>query len=269
MLSNRMIHTRTENEIKEIKKSSLLVGETLAEVGRNIKLGVSTAMLDKIAEEFIRDNGATPVFKGYYGYPASLCISINEVVVHGIPSEREIKEGDIVSIDCGTELNGWVGDSAYTFAMVGVSEEAKQLMQVTKESLYLGIKKCTLGNRLGDLGYQIQSHCEKSGYGVVRELCGHGLGRKMHEDPEVPNYGRAGNGIKFREGMVIAIEPMITMKDKAVVFEKDGWTCRTRDLSWAAHFEHDIAVTKNGPEILSSFESIEKIIENNNNLVLV
>ena len=192
-----MIHKRTAEEIEEYRLSSLLVGETLSEVSKFIKPGVTTLSLDKIAEEFIRDNGALPAFKGFNGFPASLCISVNEVVVHGIPGKREIKEGDIVSIDCGTEMNGWVGDSAYTFALAGVSQEAKDLMKVTKESLMLGIEKCKIGNRIGDLSYQIQSYCEKHGYGVVRELCGHGVGRKMHENPEVPNYGRAGTGIKF------------------------------------------------------------------------
>jgi len=269
MFKKNMIYTRTTVEINEYRLSSLLVGEALSQVGKFIKPGVTTLSLDKIAEEFIRDNGAIPAFKGFNGFPASLCISVNEVVVHGIPGKREIKEGDIVSIDCGTELNGWVGDSAYTFALEGVSQEALDLMRVTKESLILGIEKCRIGNRIGDLSSQIQSYCEKHGYGVVRELCGHGVGRKMHENPEVPNYGRAGSGIKFIEGMIIAIEPMITMKDKAVVFENDGWTCRTRDYSLAAHFEHDIAITKNGPDILSSFEKIEESIKQNNNLVLI
>lgn len=264
-----MIHIRTAEEIEEYRLSALLVGETLAEVSKFIRPGVTTLSLDNIAEEFIRDNGAIPAFKGFEGFPASLCISINEVVVHGIPSKREIKDGDIISIDCGTDMNGWVGDSAYTFALEGVSQEAKDLMKVTKESLYLGIEKCIIGNRIGDLSYQIQSHAEKHGYGIVRELCGHGVGRSMHEDPEVPNYGRSGTGIKFKEGMIIAIEPMITLKDKAVVFEDDGWTCRTRDYSLAAHFEHDIAIRINGPDILSSFKKIEETIKQNNNLVLI
>ncbi len=264
-----MINLRTKSEIEEIRNSALLVGKTLAEVAKNIKPGVTTLSLDKIAEEFIRDNIAIPAFKGYYGYPASLCISINEVVVHGIPSNRELKEGDVISIDCGTELNGWVGDSAYTFAVEGVSESAKKLMKITKESLMLGINKCVLGNRIGDLSYEIQSFCEGYGYGVVRELCGHGVGKKMHEKPEVPNYGKQGSGTQFKAGMVIAIEPMITMGDRAVVFEKDGWTCRTKDLSIAAHFEHDVAITKEGPQILSSFEEIENTIKQNNNLVLI
>jgi len=269
MFRNTMIHKRTAEEIEEYRLSSLLVGETLSEVGKHIKPGVKTSMLDRVAEEYIRDNGAIPAFKGYNGFPASLCISINEVVVHGIPGNREIREGDIVSIDCGTELNGWIGDSAYTFALIGVTQEAEDLIRVTKESLILGIDKCRLGNRIGDLSFQVQSYCEQHGYGVVRELCGHGVGRKMHENPEVPNYGRSGTGIKFLEGMIIAIEPMITLKDKAVVFENDGWTCRTRDFSYSAHFEHDVAITKSGPIILSSFEKIENTIKQNNNLVLV
>ena len=259
-----MINLRTQSEIESLRKSALLVGSTLAEIAKNIRPGVTTAHLDKIAEEFIRDNNAIPVFKGYYGYPASLCISINEVVVHGIPSNSEIKEGDIISIDCGTELNGWVGDSAYTFALNGVSEEAKKLMKVTKESLLIGIDQCYLGNRIGDLSFAIQSYCEKHGYGVVRELCGHGVGRKMHEKPEVPNFGKAGSGIKFKEGMIIAIEPMITMGDRAVIFERDGWTCRTKDFSCAAHYEHDVAITKEGPQILSSFDPTANTIKQTN-----
>lgn len=264
-----MIQIRTIQEIEEIKKSALLVGETLAEVGRNIKPGISTAMLDKIAEEFILDNNATPIFKGYNGFPSSLCISVNEVVVHGIPSKKELKEGDIVSVDCGTLLKGWVGDSAYTFALNGVKEEAVNLLKVTKESLLLGIVECKVGKRIGDLSYTIQSYCEQYGYGVVRELCGHGVGRKLHEEPEVPNFGRQGSGLKFKEGMVIAIEPMITMGNRAVVFERDGWTCRTKDFSISAHFEHDIAITQQGPLVLSSFDSIERVIENNTNLVKI
>lgn|SRR5574344_799447 len=265
-----MIHTRTEEEIEQERQAALLVGKTLAELSKSIKEGVDTFTLDKMAEDFIRSNGATPTFKGYYDYPASLCISVNEVVVHGIPNKNKVlKAGDIVSVDCGTTLNGWVGDSAYTFALQGVSDEAKQLLKVTKESLYNGIKTVKMGNRLGDLGNEIQTYCESYGYGIVRELCGHGVGHKMHEDPEVLNYGKKGNGIKFKEGMIIAIEPMVTMKDKAVVFEKDGWTCRTRDYSWAAHFEHDVAVTANGPDILSSFQPIEEAIKGNNNLVLI
>ncbi|MBR1626022.1 MAG: type I methionyl aminopeptidase [Bacteroidales bacterium] len=264
-----MIRVKTYEEIEQMKSAALLVGKTLAEVSKYIEPGVSTGKLDSIAEDFIRSFGAEPTFKGYGGFPASLCISINEVVVHGIPGSRLIKEGDIVSIDCGCTLNGWVGDSAYTFAVRGVKDEDKQLLKVTKESLYRGIKKCVIGNRLGDLGYEIQSYCESFGYGVVRELCGHGVGHVMHEDPNVLNYGRRGTGIRFREGMTLAVEPMITLGNKEVIFHNDGWTCTTVDNSSAAHFEHDIAVTKNGPVILSSFDEIESAIQNNVNLELI
>jgi methionyl aminopeptidase len=264
-----MIKIKTLQEIEEMKKAALLVGDTLAEVSKHIKPGVTTKELDSIGEDFIRSNGATPTFKGYFDYPASLCISINEVVVHGIPGKREIKEGDVISIDCGTTFNGWVGDSAYTFAVKGVKDEDRQLMKVTKESLYLGIKTCEIGKRLGDLGDAIQSYCESFGYGVVRDLCGHGVGHQMHEDPNVLNYGRKGTGAKFREGMTIAIEPMITLGNKEVVFQNDGWTCSTIDNSTAAHYEHDVAITKDGPIILSSFDKIEKAIETNNNLELI
>lgn len=258
-----MIKTKTPEEIEQMKFSALMVGETLAEVSHYIRPGISTKKLDSVAEDFICSKGATPTFKGYGGFPASLCISINEAVVHGIPSNREIKEGDIVSIDCGCTFNGWVGDSAYTFAVKGAKEEDKRLLKVTKESLYLGIKECVVGHRLGDIGFAIQSYCESFGYGVVRELCGHGLGRVMHEDPNVLNYGKKGTGIKLREGITIAIEPMITLGNKELVFHNDGWTCTTMDNSTAAHFEHDVAITKDGPIILSSFAPIEEAIKSN------
>ncbi len=261
-----MIQIKTKEDIEQQRISALMVGDTLAEVAKHIGPGVTTKRLDEIAEQYIRDNGGLPTFKGYNGYPASLCISVNEVVVHGIPGNREIKEGDIVSIDCGVTYDGWVGDSAYTFALKGISDEVAQLLKVTKQSLYLGIEKCRLGQRVGDLSNQIQAYCESFGYGVVRELCGHGVGRKMHEDPNVPNYGKKGTGPKFREGMVIAIEPMITLGNKEVLFESDGWTCRTVDLSPAAHFEHDVAITSTGADILSSFEKIEQAIGTNTNL---
>lgn len=261
-----MIQIKTKEDIEQQRVSALRVGETLAEISQYIKPGVTTAYLDTLAEEYIRDNGGVPTFKGYGGYPASLCISINEVVVHGIPGKREIEAGDIVSIDCGVTYGGWVGDSAYTFALCGVSEEVKRLLQVTRQSLYLGIEKCRIGQRIGDLSNQIQTYCEGFGYGVVRELCGHGVGRKMHEDPCVANYGKKGTGSRFREGMVIAIEPMITLGNKEVVFESDGWTCRTADFSPAAHFEHDVAITASGADILSSFDAIEQAISKNTNL---
>ncbi|MDY6402521.1 MAG: type I methionyl aminopeptidase [Bacteroidales bacterium] len=264
-----MIHTKTSEEINEMKVSALMVGETLAEIAKVIKPGVTTLALDKLAEEFIRSKGAVPTFKGYGGFPASLCISINEVVVHGIPGKREIQEGDVISVDCGCTFNNWVGDSAYTFAVKGIKEEDRQLLRVTKESLYKAIDKCVVGKRLGDIGDAVQSYCESFGYGVVRELCGHGLGHVMHEEPNVLNYGRKGTGAKLREGMTIAIEPMITLGNKEVVFHNDGWTCTTVDNSTAAHYEHDVAITKNGPIVLSSFQKIEDAIKENDNLELI
>ena len=264
-----MIRIKTYEEIEQMKPAALLVGKTLAEVSKHIEPGVSTETLDSIAEEFIRAHDAEPTFKGYEGFPASLCISINEQVVHGIPGKRTIKEGDVISIDCGCTLNDWVGDSAYTFAVKGIKEEDLKLLRVTQESLYKGIETCLIGRRLGDIGFAIQSYCESFGYGIVRELCGHGLGHVMHEDPSVLNYGRKGTGAKLREGMTIAIEPMVTLGNKEVVFHNDGWTCTTMDNSTAAHFEHDVAITKNGPLILSSFEEIENAIASNNNLEII
>lgn len=265
-----MIRIKTLEEIEQMKSAALLVGETLAEVSKHIVEGVTTKGLDTVAEDFIRSHNAVPTFKGYGGFPASLCISINECVVHGIPSDkRKICPGDIISVDCGCTLNGWVGDSAYTFAVKGAKQEDLNLMKVTKESLYKGIATAKIGDRLGDIGYAIQSYCESFGYGVVRELCGHGLGHVMHEDPNVCNYGRRGSGIKLKEGMTIAIEPMITLGNKEIVFHEDGWTCTTMDNSTAAHYEHDIAITKEGPIILSSFEKIEQAIRTNNNLELI
>ncbi|HIW87453.1 MAG TPA: type I methionyl aminopeptidase [Candidatus Onthomorpha intestinigallinarum] len=261
-----MIQLKTKDEIEELRRSALMVGDVLAEVSKHIRPGVATKRLDEIAEDYIRSFGAIPTFKGYCGYPASLCISINDVVVHGIPGERVVKEGDIVSIDCGVTLNGWVGDSAYTFALAGVEDEVMKLCRVTKESLYIGIEQCTVSKRLGDLGYHIQDYCQSFGYGVVRELCGHGVGRHMHEEPSVPNYGKRGNGTRFREGMTIAVEPMITLGKKDVLFEADQWTCRTVDHSPAAHYEHDIAITESGPDILSSFDKIEEAVKTNINL---
>ncbi|MBR4198032.1 MAG: type I methionyl aminopeptidase [Bacteroidales bacterium] len=256
-----MIRLKTKEEIELIRESALLVGKTLAEVGKYVKPGVTTAFLDKIGEQFIRDNGATPVFKGYNGFPAALCISVNDVVVHGIPSEDMfIKEGDIVSIDCGTNLNGYIGDSAYTFTCGEVRPEVLRLLKVTKEALYLGLEKCVEGNRVGDIGHAIQTHCEKNGYTVVRELCGHGVGIRLHEDPSVSNFGVKGTGPLLKEGMVIAVEPMINLGSKNVKFsQEDGWTCRTKDGKPSAHFEHDVAIGKHAPDILSSFEPIENI----------
>ena len=252
-----MIHYRTDSEIELLRKAALLVGKTLGEVGKHIRPGIRTIELDKIAEEFIRDHGAIPAFKGYEGFPGSLCISVNDAVVHGIPGNYELRDGDIVSVDCGTILDGYVGDSAYTFTVGEVSEEIKLFLQRSKESLYKGIEQAVSGNRIGDIGYAIQSYVEQFGYEVVRELVGHGVGRKMHEDPQVPNYGKRGTGTKLSEGIVIAIEPMITFGKKDIIQERDGWTIKTKDRKPAAHFEHDVAVRNGKAEILSSFEWIE------------
>lgn len=254
-----MIVLKNKEEIELIRKAALLVGKTLAEVGRHIRPGVTTRFLDQIGEQFIRDNGGVPLCKGYEGFPAALCISVNDVVVHGIPGDLFIQEGDNVSVDCVIGLDGYVGDSAFTFSVGEVSEEMKRLLKVTKECLYLGIEKAKPGNRIGDIGHAVQVHAEKNGYGVVRELCGHGVGFKMHESPNVPNYGVPGTGVLLKPGMVIAIEPMITMGSKNVKFSKaDGWTCRTKDGKPAAHFEHTIVVGEEGPEILSSFDEINQ-----------
>lgn len=259
-----MIYLKTDEEIELMREANQLVGKTLGELAKCIAPGVSTLQLDKIAEEFIRDNGASPAFLGYGGFPNSLCTSINEHVVHGIPSSKDIlKEGDVVSIDCGTVLNGFVGDSAYTFSVGEISQEVSMLLKTTKESLYVGIEQAVEGGRIGDIGHAIQMYCEGKGYSVVRELVGHGIGRKMHEEPEVPNYGRRGYGPLLRSGMCICIEPMINMGTRNVVFEKDGWTVRTRDRKCSAHFEHCIVIRPEGPQILSSFDYLEKILGNN------
>ncbi len=255
-----MIYLKTKEEIELIRKSSLLVGKTLAEVAKLIKPGVKTIDLDKRAEEFITDHGAIPGFKGYNGFPYTLCISINENVVHGFPSERELIDGDIVSVDCGTLMNGFYGDSAYTFGVGEVKEEVVALMKRTKESLYIGIEMAVAGNRIGDIGNAVQKYVEKVGYTVVRDLVGHGLGKNLHEKPEVPNYGRQGTGPILKEGMVLAIEPMTNLGTKKVVQENDGWTIRTADRKPSAHFEHDVAIRKGKADILSTFEYIEEVL---------
>ncbi|MDR0697836.1 MAG: type I methionyl aminopeptidase [Tannerella sp.] len=256
-----MIYLKTDEEIELMHEANQLVGKTLGELAKYIKPGVSTLQLDAIAETFIRDYGATPAFLGYGGFPNSICTSVNEQVVHGIPSDKVIlKDGDIISIDCGTVLNGFVGDSAYTFCVGEVSEEVKKLLRTTKESLYKGIEQAIAGNRVGDIGYTVQNYCETHNYSVVRELVGHGCGRKMHEAPEVPNYGRRGCGPLLRNGMCICIEPMINQGNKSVVFERDGWTVRTKDRKCSAHFEHCIAIRPEGPQILSSFDYLEQIV---------
>ena len=253
-----MINYKTSAEIEIMRQSCLLVGETHAEVIKIIKPGITTLLLDKLAEEFIRDNGAFPSFKNYNGYPFATCISVNDAVVHGFPDNIALKDGDIISVDIGVFKNGYHGDSAYTYGIGSVSDEVKQLMRVTKESLYKGIEKAITGNRIGDIAYAIQEHTErKHGYGVVRELVGHGLGKDLHEDPQVPNFGKRGSGAKLKEGIVIAIEPMINMGKKDVVTDKDGWTVRTRDGKPSAHYEHNVCIKKDKADVLSSFIAIE------------
>ena len=254
---------KSEEEVSYIRKSSLLVGKTLAEVARNLKPGISTDRLDAIAEAFIRDHGATPSFKGYHGYKHTLCISVNEEIVHGIPGARIIGEGDVVSIDCGVFLNGFHGDSAYTFPLGLVDPLTIHLLQVTKTALYRGISKAKAGNRVGDISAAVQNCAEKHGYGVVRELVGHGVGRNLHEKPEVPNYGKQGSGPVLRPGMTLAIEPMVNLGSRQIRQLKDGWTVITQDRKPSAHFEHTIAITEGEPDILSSFDEIELAITEN------
>lgn len=257
------IFLKTEDEIDLMRRANRLVGATLAELGRNIKPGVTTLQLDKIADEFIRDHGAIPTFKNFpnpFGepYPASICTSVNDIVVHGIPSDKVVlKDGDIISIDCGTLLDGYNGDSCYTFPVGEVSDDVSKLLQATKKSLYLGIEQAVAGKHVGDIGAAVQAYCEGCGYGVVRELTGHGIGKEMHEAPQIPNYGSKGNGVMLKAGMCIAIEPMITMGDRKIWMLPDKWSIITRDRKPAAHFEHTIAIRKGQAEILSTFEEIE------------
>ena len=255
-----MIYYKTEEEIELVRKSSLLVAKTHAEIAGLIKPGITTLALDKIAEEFIMDNGGCPAFKGYGGFPNTLCMSPNDQVVHGIPNDRTLENGEILSVDCGVVMNGYYGDSAFTYEVGEVDAETKQLLKVTKESLYKGIEQAVAGNRIGDIGYAVQQHAESFGYGVVRELVGHGVGKNLHESPEVPNYGRRGRGVMLKEGLIIAIEPMINMGTKRILQHNDGWTITTIDNKPSAHFEHTIVVRKGKAEILSSFEEIEKKI---------
>ena len=243
-----------------MRVSSLLVGRTLAEVAALVKPGATTLQLDAIAEEFIRDNGAEPGFKGYGGFPNTLCTSLNEAVVHGIPNDRPLESGDVISIDCGVLKNEFYGDSAYTFEVGEVDPEIQKLLRVTKECLTLAIGQAVTGKRIGDIGAAVQMHAEANGYGVVRELVGHGLGRELHEAPEVPNYGRRGNGPRLVDGMVLAIEPMINLGTHEILTHEDGWTIVTRDRKVSAHFEHDIVVRKGQADVLSSFLEIEKVI---------
>jgi methionyl aminopeptidase len=251
-----MIIQKTREEIELMRESALVVSKTLGMLASEIKPGVTTLYLDKLAEEFIREQGAIPGFLGLYDFPNTLCVSPNAQVVHGIPNNTPLQEGDIISVDCGAIKNDFYGDHAYSFPVGEVSIEVKKLLQVTKESLYVGIREFKLGNRVGDVGHAIQQFTEAHGYGVVRELVGHGLGKKMHEDPEMPNYGRRGRGKKFIEGMVVAIEPMTNMGTKDIKHLRDGWTILTRDGKPSAHFEHDVALVNGKPELLSTFKYI-------------
>lgn len=253
-----MIHYKTSEEVEKIKQSADILGRAHGEIAKYVKKGVKTSFLDKIAEEFIRDHGAVPSFKGYNGFPSSLCISVNEVVVHGFPSEYELKDGDIISVDCGVFHQGFHSDSAYTYPIGEVPPSVLALLSATKDSLYLGIEQAVFGNRVGDIGHAIQKFVEAKGYTVVRELVGHGLGRKLHEAPEVPNYGKKGSGPLLKQGMVIAIEPMINLGTRNIVQEKDGWTIRTADRKPSAHYEHTIAIFEDRTEVLTTHKYIEE-----------
>lgn len=265
---SKEIFYKTDREIELIRQSCLLNCEVIAYVGSLLKPGITGKYLDQKAEEMILDKGALPAFKGFKGYGHTLTVSINAQVVHGIPSEREIVEGDIVSIDCGTIFNGFCGDAAYTYALDGANTNALDLLRITKESLLKGVEQAVIGKRIGDIGFAIFDLCERrNNYGVVRDLTGHGLGRSMHEDPEVPNYGKRGTGVVLRKGLVIAIEPMINMGTKEVVSLRDGWTIVTADNKPAAHYEHTVAITGNKPNVLTSFVLIEEKEKNNVNLL--
>jgi methionyl aminopeptidase len=255
-----MLYYKTQEEVELIRESSLLVAKALAEVARNIRPGVTTLELDRVAETFIRDHQALPAFKDYNGFPNALCISVNSQVVHGIPGNYELKDGDVVSVDCGVLKNQFYGDSAYTFPVGDVSEDILRLLKTTRECLAKGIEKAKAGNRVGDISAAVQEHAESNGYSVVRELVGHGVGRFLHEKPEVPNYGKRGSGMTLKEGLVIAIEPMINMGTRAVIHDRDGWTVRTSDGKPSAHYEHTIAIRKGEADILSSFKYIEEVI---------
>jgi methionyl aminopeptidase len=261
-----MVHLKSQREIDLMKASADLVGRTLAEVARYIEPGVTTAMLDRVAEEFVRSHGAEPAFKGYRvgqlpPFPGTLCVSVNDVVVHGIPNGYALRNGDLLSVDCGVKLNGYYGDSAYTFAVGDLADEDARLCQVTYEALHEGIARAVHGNRVGDVSFAVQTYCETRGYGVVRDLVGHGIGRKLHEEPQVPNFGRRGTGRKLKPGTTICIEPMINQGTHAVTTDADGWTIRTADRAPSAHYEHMIVVRRGQPEVLSTFSYIEDVIE--------
>ncbi len=256
-----MISLKTVKEIEIIRKNNLIVSKTLAEIAKLIRPGITTRQLDIRAEEFIRDHGAEPAFKGYKGFPATLCTSINEEVVHGIPGNTILKDGDIISIDCGTLMDGYYGDSAYTFEVGEVKQEVRKLLRITKECLEIGVQNAIDGNRLGDISFVIQKHAEDAGYSVVREMVGHGIGKQLHEPPEVPNYGKRGKGVKLQKGMVLCIEPMINMGRKAIMQKNDGWTIITADKLPSAHFEYAVLVDKGEPDILTTFKYIEEVLK--------
>jgi methionyl aminopeptidase len=256
-----MIFLKSADEIELIRQSADILGRAHAEVAKLIRPGVATRELDRVAEEFITSQGAKASFKGYNGFPATLCISVNEVVVHGFPGEYVLQSGDIISVDCGVYYQGFHSDSAYTYAVGDVKPEVKQLLLETEKSLYLAIEQAKSGNRLGDIGHAVQHHVEQFGFSVVRELVGHGIGKHLHESPEVPNYGKRGSGMKLKEGLVLAIEPMVNLGKKFIYQESDGWTIRTKDHQPSAHFEHTVAVTKDGPEILTTHKYIKEVLE--------
>jgi methionyl aminopeptidase len=255
-----MLYLKTDEEIGLLKESNMLVSRTLAEIARHIQPGVTTLYLDEIAETFIRDHSAVPAFKGYGGFPNTLCTSVNEEVVHGIPSGYELKEGDIISVDCGVILNGWYGDSAYTFAVGQISDEIRNLLEFTKASLDEGVKAAVAGNRIGDISSSVQVKAESGGFSVVRELVGHGIGKKLHEPPEVPNFGKRGTGPKMEKGLVICIEPMINLGSKETLQMSDGWTIKTADGKPSAHFEYAVAVNRGEADVLTTFEFIEEVL---------
>lgn len=261
-----MIYLKTDDEIALLRASNMLVSNTLAELATHIRPGVTTQQLDKIAETFIRDHRAIPTFKGFPNskgpsFPASICTSVNDCVIHGVPNNQPLQEGDVLSIDCGVLLDGFCGDSAYTFSVGKVSEENEKMMRVTKESLYKAIEISTIAHRLGDIGHIIQYYCENAGYSIVREFVGHGIGREMHEDPLVPNYGECRSGMPLKHGLCIAIEPMVVQGSRNIYIDRDSWSVRTKDGRTGVHYEHSIAITKNGPQTLSSFEVIETVLK--------
>jgi methionyl aminopeptidase len=259
-----MVHLKSTTDLERLRASADLVGRTLAEVARHIEVGVTTAALDRVAESFVRDHGAKPAFKGYtvgrHVFPATLCTSTNDEVVHGIPGNRRLEDGDLLSVDCGVVLDGYFGDSAYTFAVGSISAEKEELCRVTHASLMDAVEACVLGGRLGDVGAAVQSRCEEAGFGVVRDLVGHGIGRNLHEEPSVPNYGRRGTGRKLKSGLVICIEPMVNMGEEQVQTSSDGWTVRASDGSPSAHYEHMVAIRKGGTEVLTTFSHIESVL---------